>query len=115
MRKSLILVLALVLALSVAMLLTACGHEHTAGTEYMYNDTNHTATCAECGESMEAEAHDMQLVDQTEATCLVADTTTYACVCGYEKVVVGTTVECVAAAPVTENVVGATKFFRPTT
>ena len=55
--KHLAKVLALVMALALAFGLVACGHEHTAGSEWKSDKTNHWHTCTECDEVMDEAAH----------------------------------------------------------
>lgn len=55
--KHLAKVLALVMALALAFGLVACGHEHTAGSEWKSDETNHWHTCTECDEVMDEAAH----------------------------------------------------------
>lgn len=55
--KHLAKVLALIMALALAFGLVACGHEHTAGSEWKSDKTNHWHTCTECDEVMDEAAH----------------------------------------------------------
>ena len=55
--KHLAKVLALIMALALAFGLVACGHEHTAGSEWKSDETNHWHTCTECDEVMDEAAH----------------------------------------------------------
>ena len=62
--------------------------EHTAGTEWKYDETNHWNVC-ECGEIMNETAHDYEWVTDKEATATEAGSKHEECtVCGYKKAAV---------------------------
>ena len=62
--------------------------EHTAGTEWKYDETNHWNVC-ECGEIMNEAAHDYEWVTDKEATATEAGSKHEECtVCGYKKAAV---------------------------
>ncbi len=48
---------ALLLAAAMSVLFVACGHEHTAGSEWEKDETNHWHVCTECDEVMDEAAH----------------------------------------------------------
>ncbi|MGN1040260.1 MAG: leucine-rich repeat protein [Candidatus Fimimonas sp.] len=87
MKRKLLLVLAMVLAVSLcALALSACGHEHTLGT-WQSDESTHWQQCEECGEKLAVSAHAWNNGEVTQqATCTEEGTKTFTCaVCNATK------------------------------
>ena len=78
MKKILSIIMAVCMCLSVAVMLTACGHECTFKTEWTYSDIQHWHKCEgeDCSEVADRADHSYTLTNATEQRH------TMSCVCG---------------------------------
>lgn len=66
--------------------LSACGKTHQVSKNWIVDAEYHWHTCSDCDEIFDKGAHDMQLVDSKEVSCVEDGYETYKCsVCGYMK------------------------------
>ena len=82
MKKTLSLLLAITLCLSLSVLFTACGHEHAYATDWSKDDTHHWHACTKknCTESTDKAEHEWDTgVVTTLATYAADGTKTFTC------------------------------------